>query len=132
MIAWPRSSADWRRAAGCARGVPFSAVGARAVMSPETGRETAENEIGMVSVFDLANVYSVMRCRPRILRFGEIHALSWPVEAPPPSHGDAHCWRGRRARRDEPTHFFIADLPSEASITTELIANACQTFEAQP
>ena len=30
------------------------------VMSPETGRETAENEVGMVCVFDLANVYSVM------------------------------------------------------------------------
>jgi hypothetical protein len=30
------------------------------IVSPETGREVGEGETGLIRVFDLANVYSVM------------------------------------------------------------------------
>jgi hypothetical protein len=30
------------------------------IISPETGREVAEGETGLIRVFDLANVFSVM------------------------------------------------------------------------
>ena len=30
------------------------------IISPETGREVGEGETGLIRVFDLANVYSVM------------------------------------------------------------------------
>ena len=38
---------------------PFPAVGAGANHSPETGREVADGETGLIRVFDLANVFSV-------------------------------------------------------------------------
>jgi hypothetical protein len=43
------------------RGVFYFPPWARAqIVSPETGREVSEGETGLVRIFDLANVYSVM------------------------------------------------------------------------
>ena len=55
------SSQAYNRVVGCAGGVFHFPPWAKAqIVSPETGVEAAEGETGLVRVFDLANVRSVM------------------------------------------------------------------------
>jgi hypothetical protein len=56
------------------------------IISPETGRELSISEIGLVRIFDLANVYSVMAIQTEdlgIRRDNGFELLGRPAEAEP-------------------------------------------------
>ena len=56
------------------------------IVSPETGREVAEGETGLIRVFDLANVFSVMAIQTEDLgvRSGDGFELIGRAEATEP------------------------------------------------
>ena len=54
------TSGSWRRTPHAARLFYLPPWVRAQVISPETGREVSEGETGLIRVFDLANVFSVM------------------------------------------------------------------------
>ena len=65
------TSDAWRvtGAGGASRGFSFPPWARAQIISPETGREVADGETGLIRIFDLANVYSVAAIQTEDLGF---------------------------------------------------------------
>lgn len=68
--------------AGCDRVFRFPPWARSMVISPETGREVAEGEVGLLRVFDLANVWSVLAIQTEDLAVRRGDGFQWRGRAP--------------------------------------------------
>ena len=105
------------------------------IISPETGREVADGETGLIRVFDLANVFSVMAIQTEDLgiRRGNGFELIGRAQLrrTPGLFVDELIRNPQSAIRNQMTlpNYFLADLPPEATLSPAMITEACQTLK---
>ena len=103
------------------------------VVSPETAEEVGEGESGLLQVFDLANIWSVMAVQTEDLaarRGNGFELLGRAAQSEP--RGCSLMPESRNDSNPQPSNlpnYFLADLPPEAELTPGLITEACQTLK---
>ena len=106
------------------------------IISPETGREVADGETGLIRVFDLANVFSVMAIQTEDLgiRRGDGFELIGRAQLAEPRGCSLMAVKlvNRKSHIANPMNlpnYFLADLPPEATLSPAMITEACQTLK---
>ena len=108
------------------------------IISPETGREVADGETGLIRVFDLANVFSVAAIQTEDLgiRRGDGFELIGRAQLAEPRGCSLMTIDCRTAALRTPAisemnlpNYFLADLPPEATLSPAMITEACQTLK---
>ena len=116
---------------------PFPPWARAQIISPETGREVADGETGLIRVFDLANVFSVVAIQTEDLgiRRGDGFELIGRAQLAEPRGCSLMTLKSRTScirKSCNPMNlpnYFLADLPPEATLSPAMITEACQTLK---